>query len=631
MPNKSDYYRHMDPVTLAPRTVNPWRNPMKTGIVSPAYDPTALATWKYGLDMTNGHASNAPTNYLTAETDRGALAAAAGDSWILLQRWDVTAGVKSITDWEMFALDYVPANITAAYIVVYKFDTTVYTLVGESEAIAAGDGADAWKYYTDTLTTPLAVTLAAGGEYYYGIRFVLADTNTDIGVMRSDATDFTAGNRRMYVKAANYSAVSIPAADVASQCEYTAQTALFGLSITYTSSTFIEFNKTDWSDIYKWLIPVASDDRYVIKFEDVIATDTKRFEIWQQDTNRQGVAATTEVTKLDCGKAVAGTNTIESNSKSVTLTDISATGVEGKKFNVYLFRRPIVNGIASSVQAVLWSCTELEAAYHNHFIKFAGARTSTAYGFTTGRGRVLKAMDSAAAAGCSVGKIQIGIRPVVTIGDSQTHTSLVGGVRPTTAGWGPMHSYFTKPRIWINGGKAGGVASALMEDYIASTTPGDADLESIVENGCLWLWSGYGVNDVSAAAPANDVDAKQVVATLVDYITDLYQILTTFGHEDMLFCGLPPWSDGDASEYDSKGVRWFNRAMLGLCLAWRIPYYNAWPDMVTPGTQNDSIPTISATYSDDSLHMNPAASPVVCVKAVSAGENATIDLRDAWD
>jgi len=194
-----------------------------------------------------------------------------------------------------------------------------------------------------------------------------------------------------------------------------------------------------------------------------------------------------------------------------------------------------------------------------------------------------------------------------------------------------MHSYFTKPRIWINGGKAGGVASALMEDYIASTTPGDADLESIVENGCLWLWSGYGVNDVSAAAPANDVDAKQVVATLVDYITDLYQILTTFGHEDMLFCGLPPWSDGDASEYDSKGVRWFNRAMLGLCLAWRIPYYNAWPDMVTPGTQNDSIPTISATYSDDSLHMNPAASPVVCVKAVSAGENATIDLRDAWD
>jgi lysophospholipase L1-like esterase len=620
----------MDPVTLTPKTVNPWRNPMKTGIVSPAYDSTALASWKYGFDLTNGHASNAPTNPITAETDRGALAAAAGDSWIILQRWDVTAGVKSITAWEMFALDYVPANISAAYIVVYKDDTTVYTKVAESVAIAAGDGADAWKYYTGTLATPLSVTLGSG-SYYYGIRFVLAGTNTDIALMRSDGADWTYPSRRTYVKAANYTGVSIPAADVASEAEITAHDSAIGISIAYTSSTFIEFSKTNWAAYYKWFIPVAADDRYIIKLTDLVVSDTKRFEIWQQDTNRQGVAATTMSTKLDCGKAAAGTNAILVNDDSIELADITATGVEGKKFHILLCRRPVVNGSASSVQAVLWSCAELEGSYHNHSIKFNNARTSTALSFTTLRGRVLKVMDSVAGAGCSVGNIQVGIRPVVTIGDSQTHTSLVGGARPSTAGWGPMWSYFAKPRIWINGGVAGGLASALMESYIASATPGGADLESIVENGCLWLWCGYGVNDISADTPSTDAESKKLVATLVDYITDLYQVLNAYGHEDMLFCGLPPYSDGDANEYDGRGVRWFNRAMLGLCMAWKLPFYNAWPDMVTPGTQGDTIPSISATYSADGLHMNAAASAVVCAKAAAAVENATIDLRDAWD
>lgn len=632
MPNKSDYYRHMDPVTLATNVENPWRNPMKTGIVDPLYDATERIAWRYGLDMTNGHASNAPTNVLTAETDRGALEAAAGDSWVLLHRWDVTPGVKRITGWASFLLDYVPANIASAHLVVFKDDTTVFTLVGQSEALAAGDGADAWKYYSGTLATPLEVTLAAGGAYHVGIRFVLADTNTDIAVMRSDsATDWTYTHRRTYVKAANWNGTTIPAADVASQAEVTTHNSVFGLDIVYTSDTFIEFSKTDWSAYYKHFIPVAADDEYLIKFTDVVVADTKRLEVWQQDTNRQGVAASAKSTLFDCGKAAAGTNTLTHNGWAYNIADIGGVGCEGKKVHFYWVRRNRINSTAGTCQDVFWCNAELEDKTRSHSINYSGSRTTNVASFTALRGRYVKIMDSVAGAGCTIGKIEIGVRPVIMIGDSQAILAFDTGVRPDTEGWGPIWSYFTKPRIWVTAGYPGARLDTFMANYFASATPGEADLESFVQCGALWLMCGIGINDIGGWTIDGDWETKTRVAQMVEDVTEWYQMLTTYEGENIAIASIPPSSAVGTTALQAKTIRNWNRALLGIALSWRVPFYNPWSDLVQRGTESEDVPILDAAYTADGTHVNTTGGAIINRKFADAVELNTVDLRDAWD
>jgi hypothetical protein len=110
-------------------------------------------------------------------------------------------------------------------------------------------------------------------------------------------------------------------------------------------------------------------------------------------------------------------------------------------------------------------------------------------------------------------------------------------------------------------------------------------------------------------------------------------------NERMILVGLPPYSVTEevnaeyyTDQYEAKCVRWYNRALLGLALAWRVPFYNPWPDMVTPGTENDAIPEFTIPgNSTDGLHYNAAGGAIVRPKIVAAIEHATIDLRDAWD
>jgi hypothetical protein len=302
------------------------------------------------------------------------------------------------------------------------------------------------------------------------------------------------------------------------------------------------------------------------------------------------------------------------------LPDIGGEGQEGKTFDI----TAIVDNSETKYD-LYWQCRHLEAAIHAHAIANDGNHGATKHTFGT---TAYIALSGTA----TIAKIRVGVKPVVLVGDSQTVTGYGTALRSPYR-LGKIANYLTKDRITINHAE-GGLTFANCYSTVYNGTAGSADGIDLRGLGCTWFFGGPGVNDIAAATTASDTDAKETVLELMDVYSTFLESLISTG-ESVILVGLPPYSHSDADQYEAKAVRWLNRALMGLALAIRVPFYNPWPDMVQAGTEGAEIPTFSTGYDESAnpgLHYDDATGAVYALQngIVPAYENATIDLRDAW-
>lgn len=623
MPNKSDYYRHMSPVTMTPKVHNPWRNPMKTGIVKNTYDSTEAINYYYGIGFVAAFADY-PASSVNWGNDDQAIGNTDGAFWGVFNRWDVTPGVKKISAIRQFMLYATPTQATAVYLEVWREDDTEYTLIGTSEAMTP----PAHAYNTTlTPTTPVEVTIEADKVYYVGLRIV-RNTAQAAGPYCYTTTDLTFGYNhfRYAMKAGSWNGATISKTDSAGNLyTYQAASGLL-MRITYTSDSYIEQDRATPEAGTYWLARGVTQP-HIVKLEGVVVADGEALTAITQDVTGAGVTAQRYSTELDCGDTTGGQNDIIYAAATVNLPDITwnkvPTGQEGKLFDLFWGFRLASTGR----EDLYWQCRELEETVHAHAVAAASTR-----GTLKSSATVMPAFVTLSGT-YTCAKLRVGVRPIVMMGDSQTISNYGTGIRVlNTDAWGGMATSLTKPRIWIVAGRAGQTLGSYEQNVFRNDTAGTADLVELAGAyplRCLWALCGLGVNDIQISGTPTDASIAEKTHTL---LAQYASILKYLGDEDLAIAGLPPCSAATIVVQEAKALRYLNRGLLGLALAHQCVFYNPWLDTVTPGTKDDDVPTLLAAYntSEDGTHLSADGGTAVRAQFKRAIENSTVDLRDAW-
>lgn len=611
----------------------------KGGVVSNVYDPDAVTAYTYGMSFDFARAANPATLYAWGDDDQG-IGNAAGAHHGTFNRWHgVTPGERSITELKVWGRYLRGDHVTAHYIEVWREDDTEYTLVASSGAITPTAGSTIVEYTTITPASPIAVTIEAGKIYFVGLRVIrTAAEALAPGMYATTGLTFAYNHMRFAVDAATWNGATVSKTDSANHLyTYTAAVGLLQ-KVSYTSDQLLEQDITT-VEAKSYFVPKAVSAPYITKLETAVAADGQALTAITQDINGSGATVNRYTTKLDCGATTPGTNVMTYAAANVTLPDITtvvpvagAQGQEGCTFDFWWGYRP-----ASAFREDLyWQNRTLESAIHAHKVAVAGNRTTDLTASSTKPGIVTLSGTF------TCGKMRTGTKPLALCGDSQTINGYDGYLRsPNTDVYGGLPTALTKERIWLLHGNAGitvgavGTQIGIFQSIFKSDTPGAGDSWEMAHTytlGCVWVFCGVGTNDVTAVELASDADARQLATQLVCDIGAIVEELVDQAQEVVLV-GLPPCSKaGTHDQYDGKAQRWANRGLFGLALANKCAWYNPWPDIVTPGTENDDLPTMNATYtSDGGTHYNPAGGAVVLAGTVAAEELSTIDLRDMCD
>jgi hypothetical protein len=634
--SKSDVRSVMSPITLAPATKNPWGNPMKSGIVSPAYNAADTVTYKYGPKADIG-TDAAPSNYPWSDDD-GTIGNAAGAHFGCFQQWDVTPGLKTISAFGLRGAFFQATHVTSYAVEIWREDATEYTRVATSGDIAAEVGSTGTMNLALTLT-PFTVTLVAGKKYFFGIRFIRTAGNAATPQPgRTNGEAFAHTNMRFAVLAADWNGSTVSKTDSAGHNYVYTDDECALMHLVYTSGNYLEQDITTVA-AGSYLLARPATANYVIQIESAVVADTKSLTAAFRDFARNGTGLTTKTLHLDCGETTGGTNTLSVDANLVTLGTIGGVTQAGKTFDLLVGVRPQPN--TTSKYELFWQCRHLEAAIHAHAVTVAATRGSLyTYDTTYAQQRVITLTGT-----FTVSKIRVGTNPLVMISDSQAIQNTGTDLRGLNADrWGGLPAALTKPRICVLHGQSGQYVydtnvNGVQQLIFRNATPGVGDGVELLGLGCTWFFAGIGINDVSAATTASDADVRQCVADLVRSYVSIASYIQDAG-ESIWLAGMPPYSSiVNADVYEGKVSRWINRALLGLALAWKCPFYNPWPDIVEPGTENSTTwtaqvhhPAMLDAYSDDQgTHYSAAGGAIVVANMKAAIENGTIDLRDAWD
>jgi lysophospholipase L1-like esterase len=645
---KSDYRRAMSNITLAPTTINPWTNPMKRGIVSPAYNAADTVSYKYGPSASIG-AAGSPDCVEWPECD-GSIGDVDGCHFGVFMHWDVQPGSKVITAFSSRGAFLEDTHIYSYAVDVWRDDTTDYTLIATTGAIAADVGSTSTMILAKTLPTPLAVTLVAGQTYYVGLRVIRKQVNAGTPYITARTTAYTSAHK-------NFVMSCIPAywngsigstftkTNVAAQHNIitTYEAQLLGLHITYTSTNYLEqiiaeAGVAAGDFIGKsFLLAAPVTVPYVIKFTGLVVGDTKEFFGSFHDLKSAMTSQSIDVLQFDAGVTEDNVDHILFATKDASLPLIGAARQSGKNFDLICGVRP--QGDDTLDYDLYWQCRTAESSLHSHAVQVGGTPGTRGQLYTYSTDKATMRVLTTTGAYNSLTSIQVGTQPMVLIGDSQTITGsgTTTNRAPNLDRWGALPTQLTKPRIWIMHGESGQYigtdASGVFQLVFSHATPGSGDGRDLLGLKCLWAFCGVGINDISVSGASihTDAQARKTVTQVINDVTDIADIILA-ANEPVLLIGLPPYSAAAADEWDGKATRWYNRALLGLALAWKVPFYNPWPDMVQPGTEGATIPTFLDAYTVDAgLHYSAAGGAVVRAKMVAAIENSTIDLRDAWD
>lgn len=611
----------------------------RNGVVAPAYDPNELVTYNYGPTWAGGAASTtAPTgdDYNALETAAGIGSNVNGAMYGMAMHWDVLPGQKTITEFTVASAFLQSTHIQSWAIDIWRDDNSRFSLIASTGLITADAGSTGSIVMTKVLTTPLVVTLESGKKYYLSFRVkrtaAVATTpylsRSLTGTFAQDSFAFVTsptgldGNTLAKVNVSGTSAISTANSEKIPR-----------LQITYNSPNYVEQEIVPVNPIDKTFLTVNADSHpYLVKLEGLAVGDTKSLVVEIRDLTGAATENLLESLELDCGNTVALQNDMIFNAKTVNLPAIGGQSQAGDTMDLIFGWRHYTAG--TKKYDLYWQNRYQDDGFHSHAVKFAGARaTLYLYGSATYEPRLIRFTG----AYNSLSKIVVGVKPMVLIGDSQTISgSGVDVLRyPNTSRLGALPTALTKKRMHILHGQAGKYlsgTSGVEATLFRSATVGAGDGVELLGLGCDWVFSGIGVNDVSVATKADDADAAKIVATLTKAIASIAEYILDAG-ETIHILGLPPYSsDANADQYEGKAVRWWNRALLGLALAWRVPFHNPWPDMVEKGTEDDLLPEFLETYTGDSgTHYNATGAAIAVAGMKAAIENATIDMRDAWN
>lgn len=617
--NSSDMRSRMSQQTLNPKIFDPWNTSMKTGIAQPAYVDSEVFAYKHGPSQQAK--SGAASNPLTWADCSVGIPNETGAHFFAGNRWNVTPGVRSITKLATrFGYMVQDTNITDTFIEVWKKTATHMVRVAASGSITSVGGSGSVAAQTWTPSTPVNVTIEEGGEYYVGLRMVRTDaTTTTPWVGMSIASNFVDTNIRICMSVDHdwQTSSSTLLSYVTNQSRVTSSGHALQLEVEYTSDQCLEMN-VDSPTEGAYLVPVATILPYCMKLSSADVADTESLAIAQNDTYSTGEAITRNTTKLDCGEASAGVDTLLDGGNTLTLGTIGATRQAAQPFD-FIFG---INKTAGKAN-LFYQCLGLEDNLHCHAVKNGSIR---GLDYTYTGGRILNLTGT-----FTCGSLQVGIRPLIYVGDAQ---AIATDNTPDTDLLGNVHAELSKPRMAIVHGSSSKTLATMVTDIFSNSTPGDGDGIELVGFDGVWLFCGMGVFDAIAATTTTISDAREAISQCVQSLTDFAEQVFALGDE-LVLVGLPPYSDNDATpsevEYAAKAVRWFNRALLGLSLAWRVPFYNPWPDMVQASTVSATTPTFLAAYtSDGGLTYSATGGAIVRTNVVAAYETASIDLRDAW-
>lgn len=603
---------------------------MLRNVVSPAYDPDETIPYKYGVQFDD---VTAATNKLYWSDYDDNIGNEDGAHFIVLNAWNVEPGTKEITAIKLHGNYMGASHATAAYIELWKKDGTDLVRVAQSSNYIASIHVT-YRVNLDLSATPFVVELEAGGEYYIGMHWV---RNTAVASTpqpnRVVDTDFTLPMYVMGLSAAWADLTTVPLAGSASApyANVSEQNSLVCLEISYTSTNYLEQDITS-DTIGKYLIARPQDRSAFVKLEGVVVEDTNALTVTHHWIAAATFATTTYATaELDCGDTTPGQNDLIYEGNTVNLPDLDpagtgAVGQEGKTFDLIFAITGNWSGMLYPLKHdLLWQCRHLESAIHSHAVANSSTR-ATKYDFT----EPLQFMTTSGTA--EIAKIRVGTNPAILAGDSQTIAGYNESLRyPNPLPWGRITTDFTKERMWILHGQAGQILRQMESGIFEHATPGAGDGIELAGLGGLWIFSGIGINDISTYASTSDADISQNVCLMAESLTSM--LATILDRADTaLLGGLPPSSAASIDNYEAKSIRWWNRVLLGIALGLRLPYYNPWPDMVTPGTEGNAKPTLLAAFdSGDGTHLAAAGGAYGSPRLAAALENATIDLRGAWD
>lgn len=626
----------------------------RTGIVSPAYDPDETHEWQYGITADRGSTNTPATSYLwDTSANEGYMGA--------FEEWDVTPGSRTITWYSIRGAYLRDGHENKAWVTVWREDASTYTMIGSCEIpLQSGTtGTETWQF---TLPTPITVNIETGKKYFVGMLFWRKTTvSTNPYLARTNGEAFQHTNILARVQQAKWNGSTLP------KVSETGITIDIGTEailqhFRYTSGNYIEQEFTPVTDKSYLLARQHIDATYTVgpfawKMQSVAVADGAFLQMELRDFAGDCSALAMETIRLDCGATTPGTNTLTCHGNATTLGTINSKAQVGCGWDLLFDMRP---RYGNSWQWELFSCNRsLECKHHAHATKTADARgTKYAHALSSyPRPASIKFTGTFTwkTTGATGGKFQVAVHPMVIVGDSQTNSGYTSGGtdyyrQPNLSRWGGLFDELTKKRMYVTAGQAGhyfgdiggspyGVESSLLNN----ATPGEGDLIELLGLGSVWYIAGIGVNDISALTSGDaDMSGKDRAAWLVKTLSSLVHHMFMYG-EQVWIGGLPPYSTaGSADANEARGIRCYNRALIGLALAWQCPYYNPWVDLVQVGTEDDDVPQYNPIYTDDDgqgdpgddgLHLSTAGGTVVkagmkyCVET----EGGTVDTRDAWD
>jgi len=244
----------------------------------------------------------------------------------------------------------------------------------------------------------------------------------------------------------------------------------------------------------------------------------------------------------------------------------------------------------------------------------AGTRNATAYTCT------LPPAWLSISGTATIDKIQVGLKPLVLLGDSQLGTKAGTADPATTTRLGAaLPTAFTFDRLAWNNSISGGALSAdgtgiceAMWRKFVNDTPGQGDL---CEMSGIVLVMPLGVNDIALAVgnPGTDLERNHVIGEMSwragQILHYLYQGAASGGTGDgrhAIIVGLPQWPGGNANE--QAAVANWNAVLWGMAVGCRASYFAPY--------------SLGAGVIDvDDLHYSTAGATTVAAKVAARYES----------
>jgi hypothetical protein len=582
---------------LSASILSPSSPAIASGSTYPTYDGTVNASeWTYGLLDFSGTLAFA---YLGATgTD---------ERWLYkTMLLNLQPGDYLLEEFKAIVAYTSDTQCDVAYFAILKDTSGTLTPVTLSNGlgyidITADKGADVTHLMTADLGD-VTVTLETGSVYHMALflRGKAGRTTAHPGLKSMGTAQGPQGSCYSgEVAGATFPASITDTADAGSQARFLLKFKT-GNRILYSGA---------YSAAAQVLIPKSTDKDYWVTFSPTVVADGQAFTcVLSYDNDSNAAARTTMV--LDLG----ATDQVTFGGANVALAAAAAEAGDAMYLGVNV--RPVTGKMDLFYQnRTTGQGAEGAADFTtiSHACKNGAARDAE---YTVAAPSFLNMSGTA-----TVTKLEVGWGMAVMFGDSQcsSASSRLATHLPTS---------FEHPRqvwhAWISGNQLMDTVNAThTAGYLRwkHGTPGLGDLCEMT--GTLFVWGGFGVNDVS-----NDSDTRaERNGFVMGFASRVATILQDAANKgcSVLVIGLPPYSDGNANTHEAKTIQLqLNPALEGLAVGCQGAYTNPWYRMVS-GSQSADVPAFAAGYTEDGgLHYNSAGAAIVADGAAKSVESAIV-------